>query len=135
VDVASRPDPVRRASRCILVVDDDAHSRTAVARILSEEGYQALVAADGAAALAMLEACQPDLVLTDLHMPRLGGRELVAWLRREQPLTPVVVVSASAGPEGVAGADAFFTKPVPVGELLDRIQALLGRGARVESAG
>jgi CheY-like chemotaxis protein len=132
--MASRPAPARTTVRCILVVDDDAHSRTAVARLLSEEGYRTLVATDGEAAVAILATCQPDLVLTDLHMPRLGGRELVAWLRREQPLTPVVVVSASAGPEGVAEADAFFTKPVPVGELLARIEALLGREP-VESAG
>jgi DNA-binding response OmpR family regulator len=133
--MASRPSPVRRAPWRVLVVDDDAHSRTAVARLLSDEGYQAFVATDGEAAVAMLATCQPDLVVTDLHMPRLDGRQLLARLRCERPLTPVVVVSASAGGEGVAGADAFFTKPVPVGDLLARIGALLTRREPVESAG
>jgi CheY-like chemotaxis protein len=133
--MASRSLPARTAPWRILVVDDDAHSRTAVARLLNDEGYQAFMATDGEAAVAMLATCQPDLVLTDLHMPRLDGRQLLARLRRDRPLTPVVVVSASAGPDGLVGADAFFAKPVPVGDLLARIGTLLGRGEPAESAG
>ena len=116
--------PLRR----VLVVDDDARSRGAVARLLEEEGYAAAVASDGEEAASMLAALRPDLVLTDLAMPRLDGLGLLARVRRMLPDTPVIILSARAGPEVVAGAEAqgFLSKPVHVEELLARIRALIG---------
>ena len=124
VEVQPRIAPLRR----VLVVDDDARSRSAVARLLEEEGYAAAVASDGEEAASMLAALRPDLVLTDLTMPRLDGLGLLAHVRRMLPDTPVIILSARAGPDVVAGAEAqgFLSKPVHVEELLARIRALIG---------
>lgn len=119
------------AHRRVLVVDDDARTRTAVARLLTEEGYDATVAADGEEACGLLASLHPDLVLTDLNMPRLDGRALLARVKTLFPQTPVIVLSARGAAETGAsvegmGAAAYFAKPVQVDELLKRIHALIG---------
>jgi DNA-binding response OmpR family regulator len=120
------------AHRRVLVVDDDARARTAVARILAEEGYDATVAADGEEAAGMLASWRPDLVLTDLHMPRLDGRGLLDRVRSLLPGTPVILVSARGEAEAVrsrddGGPSAYFPKPLEVDALLARIRELIGR--------
>lgn len=116
--------------RRVLVVDDDARSRLAVARILAEEGYDATVAADGEEASGMLASWRPDLVLTDLDMPRLDGQGLLLRVRKVLPGTPVIVLSArgtEAGSLGPGlGASAYFPKPVHLDALLRRIRDLIG---------
>jgi DNA-binding response OmpR family regulator len=117
--------------RKVLVVDDDARSRSAVARILAEEGYDAHVAQDGEEATALLATWRPDLVLTDLHMPKVDGRGLLERVRRVLPGTPVIVLSARGTAEAVRltagmGASDVFPKPVQVDELLTRIRDLIG---------
>jgi two-component system response regulator MprA len=121
-----------RTQRRVLVVDDDAHSRDAVARLLAEEGYETAVAADGEEATTLLGPWHPDLVLTDLNMPRLDGRGLLARVLSVLPGTPVIVLSARASAEGggasleTMGAAGFLVKPVRVDELLARINDLIG---------
>jgi DNA-binding response OmpR family regulator len=121
----------RESHRRVLVVDDDARSRAAVARILEDEGYDATVAADGEEATPLLTEWCPDLVLTDLHMPRLDGRGLLRRVQALRPGTPVIVVSARGGAEAVQltaelGAAGFLPKPVQVDQLLVRIRDLIG---------
>jgi DNA-binding response OmpR family regulator len=116
--------------RRVLVVDDDPRARTAVARLIEEEGYEAGVAADGEEASRLLSTWRPDLVVTDLNMPRLDGRGLLERVRILLPGTPVIVVSARGSAsalvvEGLGDVD-FFAKPVPVDALLARIHDLLG---------
>jgi len=120
------------AHRRVLVVDDDARARAAVTRILQEEGYDATQAADGEEASSLLGALRPDLVLTDLHMPRLDGRGLLQRVRAVLPGTPVIVLSARGGTEAVSltggtGVAAVLRKPVQVDDLLERIRELIGR--------
>jgi DNA-binding response OmpR family regulator len=110
----------------ILVVDDDPASRAAVARLLAEEGYDAAVAADGEEATGLVSSWHPDLVVTDLEMPRLDGRGLIERVRRLQPGTPVLVLSARCDPRAAVGSDGFFPKPIQVESLLARIRALVG---------
>jgi DNA-binding response OmpR family regulator len=120
---AARQAPSRRR---ILVVDDDAGSRTAVARLLDEEGYEATVAADGEEASGLLVSWHPDLVVTDLEMPRLDGRGLLERVRRLRPGTPVIVLSARRDVAAGSGSDGFFPKPIQVESLLARIRDLVG---------
>ncbi len=119
--------------RRVLVVDDDLRSRDAVARLLAEEGYDTAVAADGEEAARLLTPWHPDLVLTDLNMPRLDGRALLLRVRSVLPDTPVIVLSArgSADVGGGAsletmGAAGYFPKPIKVEALLARIHDLIG---------
>lgn len=122
---------VQAAHRRVLVVDDDVRARAAVARILREEGYEATEAADGEEASSLLAAFRPDLVLTDLNMPRLDGPGLLQRVRAVLPGTPVIVVSARGASAAVPlaagmGAAAVFSKPVAVDDLLGRIRELIG---------
>jgi two-component system response regulator MprA len=119
------------AHRRVLVVDDDPRSRNAVARLLTEEGYDATVAADGEEASGLLASWHPDLVLTDLNMPRLDGCGLLKRVNALVPGTPVIVLSARSGADGRAsvegmGVAGFFAKPVQIDELLARIHDLIG---------
>lgn len=128
--VAHRPSPSAPAHRRVLVVDDDPRARTAVARLIELEGYEAGVAADGEEASGLLNSWRPDLVVTDLNMPRLDGRGLLKRVKSLLPGTPVIVISAR-GPAGASMLDGleaadFFAKPVAVDALLARIHALLG---------
>ena len=115
--------PIRRR---ILVVDDDPRSRTAVARLLAEEGYEATVAADGEEASRLVSSWHPDLVVTDLEMPRLDGQGLLRRVRQLQPGTPVIVLSAHSEAEAAAEPDGFFPKPIQVERLLAKIRDLVG---------
>jgi PAS domain S-box-containing protein len=115
----------------VLVVDDNADMRDYVASLLAGE-YRVNTAADGVEALQLAKAEPPDLVLTDVMMPRLDGFGLLKALR-EDPETlpvPVVMLSARAGEEGViegleAGADDYLVKPFSARELLARVRANL----------
>jgi len=116
--------------RRVLVVDDDLRARNAVARLLEAEGYDTSMASDGEEATGLLASWRPDLVLTDLNMPRLDGRGLLERVRQEAPGTPVIVLSAGAGGAAALvlgmGAADFFTKPVQIDALLARIRDLIG---------
>jgi signal transduction histidine kinase/DNA-binding response OmpR family regulator len=111
----------------ILLADDNADMREYVRRLLSER-YEVETAADGEAALGAARARTPDLVLTDVMMPRLDGFGLLKALR-EDPATsvvPVILLSARAGEEsrveGIeAGADDYLVKPFAARELLARV--------------
>ncbi|HEX3803707.1 MAG TPA: SpoIIE family protein phosphatase [Solirubrobacteraceae bacterium] len=124
------PDVSDRAPR-VLVVDDNSDMREYVSGLLAER-YRIETAADGAEALELALSDPPDLVLSDVMMPRLDGYGLLAALR-EDPRTmavPFVMLSARAGEDGViegleAGADDYLAKPFSARELLARVHANL----------
>jgi DNA-binding NtrC family response regulator len=106
----------------ILVVDDEANARTALAELLRDEGYRVEIAADGFKALGKIEEEAPDLVLTDLKMPGLGGIELLQRLRERDENAVVIVMTAfGAVDTAVAamkqGAADYLTKPLNMTEL------------------
>src|SRR5262245_57953864 len=81
------------AATRILVVEDDPTSARFLALVLAELGHEVQHAADGLDALLSLEKSRTDLVLTDLRMPRLGGLELLGFVRERWPGLPVIVIS------------------------------------------
>jgi signal transduction histidine kinase/DNA-binding response OmpR family regulator len=114
----------------VLLADDNADMRSYVARLLEAQGYAVSQAADGARALELARAARPDLVLTDVMMPKLDGFGLLRAIRREPALAdaPVVMLSARAGEEAKvegldAGADDYLVKPFAARELLARVNA------------
>lgn len=115
----------------VLLVEDDALIREYLSEILRLEGYDVLPAIDGLHALELLQTeATPDLVVTDLQMPRANGWVLAMELRREPRLAklPLVVIpgvhdSRSAG--GFLGAAACFQKPFNVPDFLDTLERLL----------
>lgn len=108
----------------VVVVEDDADVRSALADLLEEEGYAVAVAHNGSAALAALQTLsQPKLIILDLMMPEMNGWELLHQLKADARLAdvPVAVLSAVAAFEqrrGKLDVAAVLPKPVDAGQLL-----------------
>jgi signal transduction histidine kinase len=116
----------------VLLADDNADMRQYVQRLLHAAGFRVNAVADGEQALAAARRFKPDLVLSDVMMPRLDGFGLLAALRNDPDLreTPVLLLSARAGEEAKveglsAGADDYLTKPFSARELLARVGVIL----------
>lgn len=127
-------DPVDvRGSECILLVEDADALREVVQRILIDSGYSVHAAANGVEALEMFRANpgQVDLVLTDVVMPELGGREVAEAVVRARPELPVIFMSgytetASIGRSTLPGGHAFIGKPFTPAALLRLVREVLG---------
>ena len=122
----------RRRRARILLADDNADMRDYVRRLLAATGYEVEAVGDGEAALAAARRRPPDLVLSDVMMPRLDGFGLLEALRADEALrdVPVILLSARAGEEArvdglKAGADDYLIKPFSARELLARVGANL----------
>lgn len=121
-----------RMQTTILVAEDDPRIRQGLVDTLESEGYRVLPAADGVAALVLYHQERPHLLLLDVMMPGKSGYDVCREVRRNDPATPVVMLTAK-GEEidkvvGLElGADDYVTKPFGVRELLARIAAVLRR--------
>jgi CheY-like chemotaxis protein len=116
----------------VLVVDDNRPSRELIVDILRPLALEVAEAPDGATALAVARATQPDLVILDISMPGMDGFAVLDELRRDPDSagTPVLAVTANAMPGErskalAAGFSDFLTKPVRSAELRQRVEALL----------
>jgi DNA-binding response OmpR family regulator len=114
----------------LLVVDDDDTARGGLREFLSDEGFVVHVAADGIDAMVVYERHRPALVITDLEMPRMDGRALIAELRGGETTPLILVVTARMAVDAKReaeelGVDGYVNKPVDLDVLLRRVRALL----------
>jgi two-component system response regulator MprA len=114
----------------ILIVDDDLETRTLLSRVLAAEGLAVETAPDGRVALEMVTASPPDLLITDLIMPRLSGWSLFARVRRLAPMLPIILISGSDPGlrhrgQSLPGHVAFLRKPFALDLLLATVTRLL----------
>ena len=119
----------------ILLVEDNEPSRDALGRRLQRRGYQVVPAVDGAQAVAFARQSSPDLILMDLGLPVIDGWEATRQLKGDAVTRhiPIIVLSAHAMTDDrelamAAGGDDFDSKPIRFERLLDKIEALLGKG-------
>ena len=125
----------------ILVVDDNRAVRTVVQEILTRSGHEVTLAADGDEGIQSYRALRPDIVVTDIFMPRKDGIETITDLRREFPGAKIIAMSAGwmrgmniHGPDADilayakrCGADAILEKPFEPTQLRATIDGLLAR--------
>jgi DNA-binding response OmpR family regulator len=117
----------------ILVAEDQSDLREMISFTLRLAGHQVVATNDGAEALQQAQDTQPDLIILDLHMPRLTGYEVCRQLKALEAFkdTPVIIISAKGSPDEIqagldAGASEYIRKPFPIDNLTSRVRALLG---------
>jgi len=120
----------------ILVIDDDEHIRETVRRVLESRGHTVELASDGSLGIAALAQQAPDLVITDVFMPRQDGAETLLELRKAFPKLKVIAMSGGSGSGSglinllddmeLLGADRTIPKPFTPKELIVAVNAVLG---------
>jgi signal transduction histidine kinase len=101
----------------LLIVEDDTFTRTSMTAYLKAEGYEVCKACNGAEALEVMQETQPDLVITDLRMPEMGGLELLKVIKEKSPSLPVIIISGEGTMSNVIealqhGAGDYIQKPI-----------------------
>jgi CheY-like chemotaxis protein len=110
----------------ILVVDDEPDLRFILRRIFQAAGHEVTDAGTGAAALECIVAgARPDLVVTDMMMPVMGGRELIRRLRADPGTARIPILAVTGNGELAGAADAVLSKPYQAREILAAANALL----------
>src|SRR5690606_5766085 len=135
-------DPMPRGTGHLLVVDDEEAIRIASRGMLESLGYTVNVAATGEEALALVEREDKkfDLVLLDMIMPQMSGREVFDELRKKMPDLPVILASGFSREEDVramraSGLDAFLHKPYRKAELARTVDFVLARRGALPNGG
>lgn len=124
----------------ILCIEDESDLREVLAEEMRDAGYQVIEAADGKEALTALQSTEPDLILCDIVMPRLGGYQFLQQIREEHPElagVPFIFLSAQDQVEQIvsgkhAGADDYLVKPVNFDLMLATIAARLRQVERLQ---
>ncbi len=121
-----------KIDKLIMVVDDEPTMCRILERILSGEVYKVVVALDGETAIKQLEEHNPDVVLLDLMLPGMSGREICRRIRKASATTKIIYLSAKAAPtdpaklkEFKSEADGYIAKPATSRQILSRIQKVL----------
>ena len=117
------------AAPLVLIVDDDERNRKLAQDVLRRSGFRTIEAADGRAAIALADDRQPDLVLLDLHLPDMEGRDVARALGEEERTAhiPVVALTALRYPDGGArlladGFSSYLEKPIDVRTFPDQVR-------------
>jgi len=117
----------------ILVVDDEVNMCNIVSRMLESEGYSVRTACDGKRALQLTKEKEPDLILLDIMMPGINGREVCQIVREFSPETRIIYFTAKveADPQKLkelhSEADAFITKPATARQILSKVSSVLNK--------
>jgi CheY-like chemotaxis protein len=113
--------------KTVLIVEDDESIAHTLELTLHSEGYATVLAGDGTRALELLGQVKVDLVLSDLNMSPMHGRELLNRMKQDSELSqlPVIIVSGEQDAHAVEGVQSAIRKPFSVDELLDAVNRAL----------
>jgi type IV pilus assembly protein PilB len=127
-----RKPEIPRKQPCVLAVDDDPFIRAMLEKVLAEANYEVILASDGEEALAKVFRDLPDLIISDVVMPKLDGLQLVKKLKGhlQTSIIPVILLTSKdeveSEVEGLeAGADDYIPKPIVTNRLLARINRIM----------
>lgn len=116
----------------ILLVEDDKHLQFLIREELVDEGYEVVIAGDGVEAMSMLQAenaCNPDLIILDIRMPRMDGFETMGHILKSSVDSPIIIHSAFSGYKNhplTMAADAYVVKSHDFTRLKATVSELLG---------
>jgi len=119
----------------VLVIEDDEYSRDALAHLLAAEGYHSTSATDGESGLQQARENPPDVIVVDLGLPGIDGKEVIETVRSDNILKSIPILVITAQDINVAssmlkrGANAYLTKPIEFDELTKTISDLYARAS------
>jgi two-component system chemotaxis response regulator CheY len=125
---------VLQKKKKILVVDDNAYIRDVLGRLLEQKNFKVFTAGDGRSGIEATEAENPDLIITDIQMPRLDGVEMIKALRSKSKFSQMPILAITAYGHWAearaieAGADRAMVKPIEPDMLIECIGQLLEEG-------
>lgn len=133
----AEPHAAATTATTVLVVDDEPMVREVLTTYLEREGHRVTSAADGAAALEILNSDKPDLVILDLMLPKVDGLSVLAHLRHDTDVPVIVLTARGEEPDRVLGfelgADDYVVKPFSPREIVARVRSVLRRSQPPES--
>jgi two-component system response regulator MprA len=120
-----------KPSMRVLAVDDDPAVLRLIRLVLLTNGFEICTAVDGVDALQRMESCHPDVIVLDMHMPRMDGRTLYRSLRSSGCSTPVLVLTAdgSAAAARELGAQGHLAKPFAPEDLREALKSAMASGS------
>jgi DNA-binding response OmpR family regulator len=123
----------------ILIVEDDRAVQKALKRLFEAEGFAVDIRADGKSAVEAFRTTPPAVIVLDLRLPAMSGRDVCREIKQQAPALPIIVLSAMSDVSDKVlllelGADDYVTKPFSPRELLARVRAALRRTVRAEPA-
>jgi len=120
----------------VLVIEDEESFRDALKYMLAREGFDVILAPNGAEGIKIFDAKNPDIVLLDLMLPEVSGTEVCKYIRSKSSVPVIMLTAKDTEIDKVVGlelgADDYVTKPFSTRELLARIKAVLRRGGEFE---
>lgn len=127
MDLENSPEANSKLNMTILYAEDEEVIRGSLSRIMSRKVQSVITASDGRDALEKFNQSKPDIVITDINMPNMGGLELAGNIKKISPETPIVIITAFTDTEHFIraieiGVDKFMLKPTDSGVLFSIIQ-------------
>lgn len=122
----------------VLVVDDEEQVRKTVSLVLKQAGYEVIEAADGEEVIDMVQSYpsgfSAQAIICDIHLPKVNGHDLIAFIRQKLPTVPVIVLTGYPDVQGAAalfkqGVVDYLIKPGRADTLLDAIRRAIGEQA------
>ncbi|MHC4878510.1 MAG: response regulator transcription factor [Planctomycetota bacterium] len=118
----------------LLLIEDDREISTTLQKVLQSSGYDLTVANNGVDGIRQAEAVNPELVITDMMMPRMGGFPVLEKLKAMETPPKIIMITANEGGRHKAyaemlGADEYIRKPFAMDVLLEAIERILGKPA------